>query len=100
MTKLRTVRSGTWTILALVGVTIIIGVGTSVGMASSWASLSASQRDPIAADIVKLGLDQMVYLPLEWSDDVSAVAKNVRGMTGVPVVQRVNVWNIDQWEIS
>jgi hypothetical protein len=44
LTKLRTVRSGTWTILALVGVTIIIGVGTSVGMASSWASLSASQR--------------------------------------------------------
>jgi hypothetical protein len=44
LTKLRTVRSGTWTILALVGVTVIIGVGTSVGMASSWASLSASQR--------------------------------------------------------
>jgi hypothetical protein len=44
LTKLRTVRSGTWTILALVGVTITIGVGTSVGMASSWASLSASQR--------------------------------------------------------
>jgi peptide/nickel transport system substrate-binding protein len=63
-------------------------------------TLNASQRDPIAADIVKLGLDQMVYLPLEWSDDVSAVAKNVRGMTGVPVVQRANAWNIHQWEIS
>ncbi len=63
-------------------------------------TLTPSQRDPIAADLVKLGLDQMIYLPLEWSDDVSAVAKNVRGMTGVPVVQRANAWNIHLWEIS
>src|SRR5947208_3347166 len=58
------------------------------------STLSAAQRDPIAADLVKINLDQMTYLPLEYSDDVSAAAKNVRGMTVVPVVQRVNAWNI------
>ena len=63
------------------------------------STLTASQRDPIAADLVKLGLDDMTYLPLEWSDDISAAAKNVGGITTVPVVQRVNAWNIHVWEL-
>jgi peptide/nickel transport system substrate-binding protein len=64
------------------------------------STLTASQRDPIAADLVKISLDQMTYLPLEYSDDVSAAANHVRGMTTVPVVQRANAWNIHAWETS
>jgi ABC-type transport system substrate-binding protein len=64
------------------------------------STLRPSERTPIAAELVKASLDQMTYLPLEYSDDVSAAAKYVRGMTSVSVVQRANGWNIHQWQIS
>jgi hypothetical protein len=43
-TKLRSVRSSTWTIAALVGLTILIGALTCVSEASNWASESPVQR--------------------------------------------------------
>jgi hypothetical protein len=43
-TKLKSVRSSTWTIAALVGLTILIGALTCLSQASNWASLSPAQR--------------------------------------------------------
>jgi hypothetical protein len=43
-TKLRSVRSSTWTIAALVGLTVLIGALTCVSEASNWASQSPVQR--------------------------------------------------------
>jgi ABC-2 type transport system permease protein len=43
-TKLRTVRSSTWTITALVGLTVLVGALICVSQASNWASLSPAER--------------------------------------------------------
>ena len=42
-TKLRSVRSSTWTIAALAGLTVLIGALICVSQASNWASLSPAQ---------------------------------------------------------
>jgi hypothetical protein len=43
-TKLRTVRSSTWTIAALVGLSVLIGALVCVSVASNWASMSPIER--------------------------------------------------------
>lgn len=62
------------------------------------STLRSTERDPIAAQLVKLLLDNQAYLPLSYSSDVAAVGKNIRGVTGVLPLQRVTSWNIHQWE--
>lgn len=64
------------------------------------STISASERDQIAADLVKMQLDNMTYLPLVYSADVSAHRTGVRGITAVLPDQRINAWNVHLWEIA
>ena len=61
-TKLWSVRSTTWTMATLIALTVIIGVATCASEASSWASLSPSQRagfDPTAFSLNGLVFAQL-----------------------------------------
>jgi hypothetical protein len=58
-TKLRSVRSSTWTIAALVGLTVLIGTLTCVSEASNWASLSPVQR--AIFDPTNFSLDGLLF---------------------------------------
>jgi peptide/nickel transport system substrate-binding protein len=62
------------------------------------STLRSSDRDPIAAQLIKLLLDNQAYLPLSYSSDVAAVGNNIRGVTGVLPLQRVTGWNVHQWD--
>ena len=61
------------------------------------STINSTERDGIAADLVKLSLDQVLYIQLTYSSDVSAVRKEVRGVTGVQRPQPVTAWNIHLW---
>ncbi len=62
-----------------------------------FTTVNSTERDGIAADLVKLSLDQVLYIPLTYSSDVSAVRKEVRGVTGVQRPQPVTAWNAHLW---
>jgi peptide/nickel transport system substrate-binding protein len=64
-----------------------------------FTSVDVSQRTNVAADLVKMSLDGMLFLPLTYSSDVAAARKEVRGVTGVVPDQRVTPWNVHEWEI-
>ncbi|MPZ14019.1 MAG: hypothetical protein GEU73_06280 [Chloroflexi bacterium] len=65
-----------------------------------FGTVAATERDQIAADLIKFQLDNMVYLPLAYSPDVAASAKTVRGVTGTLPDQRLTSWNAHLWEKS
>jgi len=65
-----------------------------------WSTLGSSDRDQIAADGIKMLLDQVVYLPTIYNSEVSAVGKAVRGVTNVTAGQLVTAWNIHQWDMA
>ena len=65
-----------------------------------FTTVDPEQRTQTAADLVKLSLDQMPYLPLTYSSDMAAVRKGVSGVTGVVPDQRVTPWNAHEWDIS
>lgn len=65
-----------------------------------WTTLASSERDQIGADVAKLLLDEMVYLPLTYVSDAAAVGKTVRGVTKVTDLQRVTSWNIHTWSLQ
>jgi hypothetical protein len=58
-TKLRSVRSSTWTIAALVGLTVLIGAITCVSEASNWVSMSPIQK--AAFDPTNFSLDGLIF---------------------------------------
>lgn len=63
-------------------------------------AIDNNQRAQLAADMVKLAIDQMLYLPVHSDDDTSVVAKSVQGVTKVTAMQRVATWNIHTWTMS
>jgi len=63
-------------------------------------TINGAERSQIAADLVKTLLDQVLYIPLTYSGDVSAVSKSVSGVTGVMRPQPVTVWNLHAWEMN
>jgi peptide/nickel transport system substrate-binding protein len=63
-------------------------------------TINGAERSQIAADLVKTLLDQILYIPLTYSGDVSAVSKSVGGVTGVMRPQPVTVWNVHTWEMN
>jgi ABC-type transport system substrate-binding protein len=65
-----------------------------------FTTIDGPQRTQILADLVKISLDQMVYVPLTYSSDIAAVRKGVSGVTGVVPDQRVTPWNAHEWNIS
>jgi peptide/nickel transport system substrate-binding protein len=65
-----------------------------------YATFNGSDRDQIAADLVKIGLDQALYLPVTVSSDVAAVRKGVQGVTGVIPAQRTTGWNVHVWTLG
>jgi len=64
------------------------------------STVRSSERDEIAADMVKYLLDRGLYIPIAYSSDVSAIRTGVRGVTGVLPAQRVTSWNIHLWDIG
>ncbi|MBO0894810.1 MAG: ABC transporter permease, partial [Acidimicrobiales bacterium] len=58
-TKLRTVRSSTWTIAALVGLSVLIGALVCVTQASNWASLSPIEKATF--DPTNFSLDGLLF---------------------------------------
>jgi peptide/nickel transport system substrate-binding protein len=63
-----------------------------------FSTVDATQRDEIAADAVKMIVEQVLYLPLIYNSDVSAVSKQLRGVTGVMRPQPVTAWNVHVWD--
>jgi peptide/nickel transport system substrate-binding protein len=62
--------------------------------------VSATERDALTADIAKFALDEQLYLPLVYSNDVSANATKLKGITQVTPNQRLNAWNVHLWTIG
>lgn len=62
------------------------------------STVNGSDRDRIAADMVKHLLDRAVYVPISYSSDVSAFRKGLQGVTGVLPTQRITSWNIHLWD--
>jgi ABC-type transport system substrate-binding protein len=65
-----------------------------------YGTIDSSQRDQIAAQLIKTNLEQMRYLPMTHSSDVSAARKELRGLTGVQPRQRVTAWNAHAGELN
>ena len=63
-------------------------------------TINSAERSQIAADLVKTLLDQVLYIPLTYSGDVSAVSRAVGGVTGVMRPQPVTAWNVHAWEMN
>jgi ABC-type transport system substrate-binding protein len=57
------------------------------------------ERDELAANVIKQTLDKVLYIPLFYSADFTAVGRSLRGVTGVVPAQRVNAWNVETWEM-
>jgi ABC-type transport system substrate-binding protein len=65
-----------------------------------FSTINASERDQVASDLIKFSLDNVLYLPLTYSPDVSAHRNVVNGITSVVPTQRVNAWNAHLWQLS
>jgi len=50
--------------------------------------------------MIKFSLDNMLYLPLTYSPDVSANRSVVIGVSSTVPLQRVNSWNVHLWKMS
>jgi ABC-type transport system substrate-binding protein len=65
-----------------------------------FSTINPVERDQIVADVIKFALDNVLYLPLTYSPDVSANRIALTGITSVVPTQRVNAWNAHLWQIS
>jgi len=65
-----------------------------------FSTVNHSERNQIAADMVKMMLDNMLYMPLTYSADVSANRTQVKGVTSVVPAQRLNAWNVHLWDMN
>ena len=62
-----------------------------------WTTLGSTERNEVAADMLKILLDQAAYIPFIYNAEVSATRKDVRGITGVSPAQQVTAWNVHLW---
>ena len=62
-----------------------------------WTTLGTAERNEVAADMLKILLDQAAYIPFIYNAEVSAARKEVRGITGVSPAQQVTAWNVHLW---
>ncbi len=69
-------------------------------VARLFTTLRTSERDEVAADLIKMGLDELPWIPLFYGSDVFAVKTGVRGLTNVMAGQDVSAWNIHLWSIG
>jgi ABC-type transport system substrate-binding protein len=65
-----------------------------------FSSIDSAQREQTTADLIKLSLDEMIYLPMTYNSDVEVVRKGIRGVTGVIPEERATTWNVHEWEIG
>jgi ABC-type transport system substrate-binding protein len=62
-----------------------------------WTTLGATERNDVAAEMLRILLDQAAYIPFIHNAEVAAVRKDVRGVTGVSPAQQVTAWNVHLW---
>ncbi len=63
-------------------------------------TVQASQRAQIGADLFKMALEEVVWIPLWYGPDILAARNSVRGVTKVSPAQDAIAWNIHLWEIN
>jgi peptide/nickel transport system substrate-binding protein len=63
------------------------------------AELNGSQRSELMAQMAKLTLDEVSYLPLRTNDDLTALRKGITGIHAVLPDQRAEFWNMHTWDI-
>ena len=63
------------------------------------AELNRSQRSELMAQMAKLTLDEVSYLPLRTNDDLTAFKKGITGIHSVIPDQRAEFWNMHTWDI-
>lgn len=63
-------------------------------------TIPAAERTQVGADLVKLGLEEVIWIPLFYGPDVVAAKMGVRGVTRVIPAQDVVSWNVHLWEIA
>jgi ABC-type transport system substrate-binding protein len=63
-------------------------------------TIRSSDREQVGADLVRLSLEELVWIPLFYGASVVAVRKGVRGVTRVLPAQDVVAWNAHLWELQ
>ena len=64
------------------------------------AELNGSTRNELMAQMAKLALDEVAYLPLRTNDDLTAFKKGISGIHPVLPDQRAEFWNMHTWDIG
>jgi peptide/nickel transport system substrate-binding protein len=70
------------------------------GVARLMNTLDRSERDQVGADLMKMALDEVVWIPLYYGPDVIVGGKNVRNVTKVMPAQDAVAWNVHVWEMQ
>lgn len=65
-----------------------------------WSTLDKSERDQIAARMIKILLDDAAYLPLITNNEVSAVRNGIQGVTSVTPNFLRTTWNAHTWTMG
>ena len=52
------------------------------------------------AQMAKLTLDEVSYLPLRTNDDLTALRKGITGIHAVLPDQRAEFWNMHAWDVA
>jgi peptide/nickel transport system substrate-binding protein len=63
------------------------------------AELNRSQRNELTAQMAKLTLDDVSYLPLRTNDDLTALRTGITGIHSVLPDQRAEFWNVHTWDM-
>jgi peptide/nickel transport system substrate-binding protein len=63
-------------------------------------TLPRPERDQIVADMSKLLLDDMVYLPTVTNSETIAVRKELRGVTNISGEILRTAWNAHEWDMN
>ncbi len=63
------------------------------------AELNRSQRSELIAQMAKITLDDVSYLPLRTNDDLTVRRKGITGILPVLPDQRAEFWNMHAWDL-
>ncbi len=65
-----------------------------------YGTIRSSERAQAAADLARMALEQLPFLPLYYVNDVAAFRKGMTGLTPISSSRPVNAWNVHLWDIE
>ena len=64
------------------------------------AAVQGSEREQAGADLIKMALEEVVWIPLFYGADIVAARTGIRGVTKAIPAQDITSWNVHLWDIQ